>query len=170
MNTFPDTPPENLNSVASILWKITETKKLSAPNKYHTRPSITYAGIVFVLAKPDSANPWHLYMKDSTDGVYLGKITPDGKILPCYNFPTCYQISAEQTAKIESLLADPYNAIIKEGKETTTCCCCGRRLTNPISVKLGIGPICREAYFPWLEPVDSPDDYPTTDQITLFDL
>lgn len=27
-----------------------------------------------------------------------------------------------------------------EGK----CCCCGRALTDPLSIELGIGPICRE--------------------------
>jgi hypothetical protein len=42
---------------------------------------------------------------------------------------------------------------VAEGKELPTgysvkhegkCCCCGRALTDPLSIELGIGPICRE--------------------------
>lgn len=32
------------------------------------------------------------------------------------------------------------------GRRTGTCCCCGRKLTNPASVAMGIGPICQERF------------------------
>lgn len=32
------------------------------------------------------------------------------------------------------------------GRLTSTCSCCGIPLTNPLSVQLGIGPICREKF------------------------
>lgn len=33
------------------------------------------------------------------------------------------------------------------GHKVGVCCCCGRLLSNPESVELGIGPICRGKYF-----------------------
>ena len=41
---------------------------------------------------------------------------------------------------------DPLSAAIKYGKVSGSCSCCARELTNPLSIELGIGPICREKF------------------------
>ena len=46
---------------------------------------------------------------------------------------------------------------MQEGQETGTCSCCGRTLTNELSISLGIGPICREGWFPAPATQDTPE-------------
>lgn len=45
------------------------------------------------------------------------------------------------------LRKDPEKTFSDNGIETGVCCACGRTLTNPESVDLGIGPVCRERLF-----------------------
>ena len=55
--------------------------------------------------------------------------------------PTFY--AARETA--EELLAideDPVGKAREHGRLTGQCSICGRRLTDPVSVERGIGPIC----------------------------
>lgn len=49
------------------------------------------------------------------------------------------ELSAETVATLEQATAF--------GKLHGTCMCCGRDLTNPESIELGIGPVCRKRYF-----------------------
>lgn len=68
---------------------------------------------------------------------YLGKVTPN-------------RLDARLTDEVKAVLIeaanDPLTAAIRYGKETGSCSCCGRDLTNPESIRLGIGPICREKF------------------------
>jgi hypothetical protein len=68
---------------------------------------------------------------------YLGKITPNN-------------LDSRLADDVKSVLieaaSDPLTAAIRYGKETGSCSCCGRDLTNAQSIKLGIGPICREKF------------------------
>lgn len=41
---------------------------------------------------------------------------------------------------------DPIHFLTSEGKRTGRCCVCGITLTNPESIALGIGPICRSKW------------------------
>ena len=43
---------------------------------------------------------------------------------------------------VEALASDPKAAAVAFGMKTGSCCICGRTLTDPESVKAGIGPIC----------------------------
>lgn len=68
---------------------------------------------------------------------YLGKVTPN-------------RLDSRLTDDVKAVLleaaADPLTAAIRYGRETGSCSCCGRDLTNPESIRLGIGPICREKF------------------------
>lgn len=68
---------------------------------------------------------------------YLGKVTPN-------------RLDSRLADNVKAVLleaaADPLSAAVKYGKETGSCSCCGRDLTNPESIRLGIGPICREKF------------------------
>jgi hypothetical protein len=68
---------------------------------------------------------------------YLGKITPNR---------LDSRLADEVKAVLLEAAADPLTAAIRYGKETGSCSCCGRDLTNPQSIELGIGPICREKF------------------------
>lgn len=68
---------------------------------------------------------------------YLGKITPN-------------QLDSRLSDDVKAVLIeaanDPLTAAIRYGRETGSCSCCGRDLTNSESIRLGIGPICREKF------------------------
>ena len=70
---------------------------------------------------------------------YLGKIVDD-KYLPTR------EASQEQVAQVVLIAADPAEAAKVHGVKTGQCSCCGLPLTNAESIKLGIGPICRDRY------------------------
>jgi hypothetical protein len=114
-------------------------------------PKIRYKGMRFTLAGDKSANPGAVYVKDA-NYTYLGKITPQGEIK--VQLPIPYAQVMEKD--IQALIDNPELALMEEGKLTNTCCCCGRQLTNPLSVELGIGPICRGYYFLPLDTAASP--------------
>lgn len=48
---------------------------------------------------------------------------------------------------IKEALASLEESAILYGRLTGSCSCCGRLLTNPLSIHLGIGPVCRERFF-----------------------
>lgn len=86
---------------------------------------------------------WVTSLTESEDGdygpkpKYLGKVTlsgPDSRL------------SDEVKAAIFEVAKDPLTAAIRHGRETGECSCCGRELTNKESIRLGIGPICREKF------------------------
>lgn len=47
---------------------------------------------------------------------------------------------------INAVNLDVFGACTAYGKITTQCSCCGIPLTNDLSIRLGIGPICREKF------------------------
>jgi len=102
-------------------------------------PKVRIGVIVFSLAKAASANAGCLYVKHS-DGTYLGKITPAGKLLKVR------ECTAENEATIIEIGRDPLAAAVAHGKRTGKCAICSRELTNAESVERGIGPICAENF------------------------
>lgn len=68
---------------------------------------------------------------------YLGKITPN-------NLDS--RLADDVKSVLMEAASDPLTAAIRYGKETGSCSCCGRDLTNAESIRLGIGPICREKF------------------------
>lgn len=83
--------------------------------------------------------PGVIYVKAVEADQYLGKIVDD-KYLPTR------EASQEQVAQMVLIAADPGEAAKVHGVKTGQCSCCGLPLTNAESIKLGIGPICRDKY------------------------
>lgn len=92
----------------------------------------------FSLAPAYGKNAGAVYVKQGE--IYLGKIA-DGR----------FQKSRDCTDALEkdvlTACADPEAAAVAYGQRFGNCSCCGRLLTNPESIELGIGPICREKFF-----------------------
>ena len=101
------------------------------------RPVFRVEHIKVTRAPDHGTNAGCLYVK-STDGDYLGKITPSGQFKG--------KATEEQRQSIDALAANPYDAVIKYGRDKGQCGCCGKELTKKQSIEDGIGPICKDKW------------------------
>lgn len=98
--------------------------------------------LVFSLAKDESAHPGGVYV--SQGGRYLGVIK-NGIFRPAYR--SGYVVIDDNTKSlIQQVMNDPYTEAKVYGQQTGSCACCGKQLTDPESVTLGIGPVCKENF------------------------
>jgi len=110
----------------------------SALNNGIKKPILRCGDLAISIAPVTGTNAGSLYVKDA--GNYAGKITSEGKFL------AVREARAEVGTELQVLAADPLAALSAHGHKTGQCSCCGRALTEATSVKLGIGPICREKW------------------------
>ena len=104
-----------------------------------TRPKLRVHRFTFTRAPDTGKNPGAVYVKG--DGfTYLGKI--DG-----YGFRSSRDCTTEDETALAEIAADPLTAAREHGKLTGACSCCGRRLSDPVSLQNGIGPICQQQFF-----------------------
>jgi hypothetical protein len=105
----------------------------------------------FSLAPANGANAGKLYVKVRGETewgwgwAYLGKVDPETGDARCVGGLAVGK--AEMLADMEQILKDGLDAaVLHYGRLTNNCGCCGRQLTEELSVKSGIGPICAERY------------------------
>lgn len=103
------------------------------------KPSIRTEHFDLAFAPEHGRNPGWLYVTNAHDCKYRGKIDPEGR----YHG----DMQGEELESLKALMADPLEEAIRFGKQFGICSCCGRELSNPESVELGIGPICRSKFF-----------------------
>ncbi|QXV73983.1 hypothetical protein [Rhizobium phage RHEph12] len=96
-------------------------------------------GIVISTAPATGRNPGALYVTNGNANFndYMGMIA-SGEFRAARN----RHIKPEEFETIAAVAADPKAAAIAYGRETGRCCMCGIELTNAVSIRLGIGPIC----------------------------
>ncbi len=99
------------------------------------RISLRMQGFKVKPAKADSRNPGALYVTKDNGDAYLGKIIGG-------RFQCTAECSTDTAAKVAALIADPMTAIKASGQATGNCAICGLELTDPISLEIGIGPVC----------------------------
>ena len=99
------------------------------------RPKLRFNDMELTRAGDNSRNPGAIYV--NVNGEYVGKVTAESKWAPSNGAPK------QILEQLQQLASDPFEALVAHGKQTGTCGCCGRTLTNPESIALGIGPICR---------------------------
>lgn len=156
-NSSQNQPDKKL--IATALIKSFAAAKEAGVNK----PKIRVAGIVLYPAPASGNNPGYIYIKDSTchRHPYLGKVSPEGRFYPSHYLDD----KPGTTNLVQETIANPQQAAINYGKTTGSCSCCGRTLTNPESISLGIGPVCR-ANFGW-SPLGTLEDLGAPQQGTL---
>ncbi|MER9506017.1 DUF6011 domain-containing protein [Mesorhizobium sp. M0579] len=89
-----------------------------------------------LIIKPAKTHPGTLYVTDKAlAGAYVGKIV-------ARKFEARREAKPDTLALLCSIATDPMKAATEYGRSTGECGCCGRELTDPASVKAGIGPIC----------------------------
>lgn len=101
-------------------------------------PVLRLGDFNFALAPDDGVNPGAVYVKRGR--TYLGKFAA-GRFRPVAG------CDLETARAIVAAAVDPLAAAVAYGRATGRCSCCGRPLTNDVSIRLGIGPICRGRYF-----------------------
>ena len=92
-------------------------------------------GLTLSLAPATGKNPNCIYAKRGD--TYLGKIDEAGIYRPSY---------ASTPADLDLLRKaneNPLEQAVAYARQTGECSCCGRELTDPVSIELGIGPICK---------------------------
>lgn len=115
---------------------------LTARAKGARRLTMRFSDAILKLNKTGDSI-WVLSATEKVEGdyglqpKYLGKVTPS-------RLDSRIPDSVKET--LVAAAADPLTAAIRYGKETGFCSCCGRELTNKESIRLGIGPICREKF------------------------
>jgi len=90
-----------------------------------------YQGKIYVFSHDKEVNKW-----GTLSNIYLGWITSTETNLG----------EVDLIKRVQSVATDPYAAAKLYGQNTGTCSCCARELTNPLSIELGIGPVCREKF------------------------
>lgn len=103
------------------------------------RPLLRLDSFVFSRAPDSGKNAGAIYVKQRDGGEYLGKVT-GGQF---HAVRSCDDGTRERVIAVAS---DPHNAAKAYGAKWGICSCCGRELSNPESVRLGIGPICRDKF------------------------
>jgi hypothetical protein len=104
----------------------------------------------FQPAPAEGRNAGWIYVKrrGNTDWgwgwAYVAKVHPGtGELYVARGFEDRNQLVGE----IKALLADGLDAaVLHFGHKTGACGCCGRELTQELSVKTGIGPVCAERF------------------------
>jgi hypothetical protein len=97
------------------------------------KPGLWFGDIKISEAPANGVNAGALYVK--RNGQYAGKIV--GNV-----FKTVYGTPDSILADLLKIAADPATILREKGKQTGVCCCCGRELSDPESIKAGIGPTC----------------------------
>ena len=111
------------------------TRTYKGKEVYKKYPKIRVGDFAFSKAKPNSANPGSLYIKQL--GEYIGKVT-GGYYLPVGS------VSKDTVAEIQEICKNPMEVAVAYGRRTGSCAVCARELTVKESIDRGIGPICAD--------------------------
>lgn len=109
----------------------------AAVSSGHHRPVYLAEGLKITLAPAHCRNAGALYVVDLDRDEYQGKV--EG-----VDFKKVGTASPLTYPALLRIAADPLKTAIDFGRLNGRCACCGRKLTNKVSVDLGIGPICKE--------------------------
>lgn len=115
-------------------------------NALQSRRKVMIAEFVFSLAPDHGTNPGAIYVKDR--GTYIGKIARDASTFrPVREFdqsrlPALIEVLKDPAEAVKADAARRAEQLAKDPTLTIPCGCCGLALSNPVSIKRGIGPIC----------------------------
>lgn len=105
----------------------------------HQKPVYRAEGLKISLAPATGRNAGALYVVVIDDDAYQGKV--EG-----VTFKAVREAASSTVDALHRIAANPMEAAVRYGQKTGKCSCCGRKLTNKVSIELGIGPICAETW------------------------
>ena len=97
--------------------------------------------VIITRAPATGRNPDCLYIK-TRQNEYLGRITPEGKLLKRHAWPMPEDVQTE----LRLFAVGGVEALKQIGIMWGSCCFCGRLLEDPESVTKGYGPVCARHY------------------------
>lgn len=111
-------------------------------------PKLRCEGFTFSLARKfeDDSVIYVQAVEEDGSQSYLGKLLRKDNSLVTIGVR---DMDLVKSLRMFLLNNEPQAAAVAYGRKTGVCSCCGRGLTNAESIRLGIGPICREK-FGWL--------------------
>lgn len=111
-------------------------EKMYKAVKTKSRKFTLHLPLVTISTVTKGVNVGCLYISENGD--YVGKITSDGVV------------KANLSEDAYNLLLDANDNLLElakvYGHETGCCSVCGRTLSDPLSIQMGIGPICAERF------------------------
>lgn len=115
----------------------TKVWNLFRPRGRVVKIDLTPGGILLKGKEKKVGTPIWIYYR----GIYSGKIV-DGRA-------TIYPPNPEHKIirdTLDELERDPLAMVMKYGLQSGQCCICSRTLTDEVSVREGIGPICKKFF------------------------
>jgi Family of unknown function (DUF6011) len=103
------------------------------------RPVLRLGSFQFSRAPDSGKNAGAIYVKSRDSGEYLGKVAGG-------EFHAVRSCDDPTRSEVLAVAANPHTAAKAFGAKWGICSCCGRELSNAESVRLGIGPICRDKF------------------------
>lgn len=141
--------PPKANIFAEIGAKLTHARDKHGMKKPAIKLTTADAGEYRFSLAPPGVNAGYVYVKTQGETewgygwVYLGKIHPHTGEVSIWN----WDVKKLFLSRMEVVLADGLDAALRDyGLSTGTCGCCGRQLTEDLSVKSGVGPVCAARY------------------------
>jgi hypothetical protein len=107
----------------------------AAVSNGHQKPVYRAEGLKISLAPATGRNAGALYVVEIETDAYQGKV--DG-----VEFKAVREASEGTISALHRIAENPMEAAVRYGQKTGKCSCCGRKLTNKVSIEMGIGPIC----------------------------
>jgi hypothetical protein len=111
----------------------------AAVSNGHQKPVYRAEGLKISLAPATGRNAGALYVVEIENDAYQGKV--DG-----VEFKAVREASGGTLSALHRIAENPMEAAVRYGQKTGKCSCCGRKLTNKVSIEMGIGPICAETW------------------------
>ena len=132
--------PPSAESKMPDITRMVEAFKIAA-EKGSSQPQVRIKGFTFKLATRGATPGAVFVLRDEHSDYpdYLGKFWK-GK------FGGTNKLRPGEETRILRAAANPLEAIVEFGRQTGKCGICNRKLTDPVSVKNGIGPICQERF------------------------
>lgn len=98
--------------------------------------------VKLVVDRPGPRTRWHgwVFVKSHRPEYRQYTVNADGRHIP--NFDRWGNAGRQAEVALKKLCADPLGVIRASGHLTNRCGICNRELSDPESVRLGIGPVC----------------------------
>lgn len=125
----------NLGNLSAIT-KLFDSAKESGIKIPKLRFEVDGEPLILAATGPASRYPGEINVNNGD--TWLGRIDKNGT----FQHAPSRVAKSEWLAGIVELAHAPMEALQAYGRKTGTCSLCGLTLTNPESIKLGIGPIC----------------------------
>jgi len=136
----PKAKPDTID--ASAMRKAFDTAQQNGTNT----PQLAIGPFTFKVNRPgDRPGIYVFHGRVGFCGRMIPYGTPDDPVRA--TFSPVDRIPETLHTELKTILADPKKAAVAHGGKTGVCSCCRRKLTDPVSIANGIGPVCGRRWF-----------------------